>query len=699
MASDEKDFILDQTGSSRNEPVHCGLHEASLLGVALVSMSLLTCYMATRSGPLFDEPAHLASGIMLANASDPGYFKVNPPANKWVTALLAEFFDVELSAVMPSSAFANSARPEFALGDAILADTPPGSYFHALRLARFARVPFLLLGAWMLWQTMKHQAPWRRVLVVWLWCFSPLMLGHGWVVSADALAGVAMCFILLTARPLWQTSDWANFAVSGSAWGLAIGTKFTFAPLYLGFIPAVEAARYIAGANTQLGKVRKTESTAVPSRSRRIGRWLGLWIVHALVACLTLNTLYLFEGTGKQLGQHDFISRLFRPFGSHSSSLNTPPSALESTLAHLPSPFPESFLEGIDQQLADMDHPRGAYLMGERLEGKLPWFFLVGYWIKEQLAVMLALAMIAAAAIAESFRRSTRSDPSELRVEDLASQSVDQRSNLEQPVADRNPGPTCRTKELSPADAALILFCIAMLIVFSTLMATQDNLVWNMRYLIPALPLIYILLAMHSPEWRLKMGKQFMRRVPVSCTILMILMLVEFAYVAPFHFSYSNPLFGGSHRIPIALNDSNFDYGQDVLYIRRWHEKQLATASAHGDEIKSYGVLSGHGRFWLKDIYSPPSLKMLQQALAERKTSPRAESSTPALHHQDNEQHPITWLLVSRGLNHPEPWAVRYSTYTDARLSQPAQAIIRELLEQSPDVWITPVIVGYQIGH
>jgi hypothetical protein len=87
----------------------------------------------------------------------------------------------------------------------------------------------------MLWQLTALWPMTSRALCQVFWCTSPLLLGHGAIVSADALSGVAMCFILWTTILLWKNPNWFGFALSGLAWGLAIGTKFTFGPLYLAF--------------------------------------------------------------------------------------------------------------------------------------------------------------------------------------------------------------------------------------------------------------------------------------------------------------------------------------------------------------------------------------------------------------------------------------------------------------------------------
>ena len=56
---------------------------------------------------------------------------------------------------------------------------------------------------------------------------------------------------------------------------------------------------------------------------------------------------------------------------------------------------------------------------------------------------------------------------------------------------------------------------------------------------------------------------------------------------------------------------------------------------------------------------------------------------------------PSEVLIVSRGLTHPEPWAVRYSTYQDESTSIETRELVRKLLLNPPDVFITPVVAVY----
>jgi hypothetical protein len=166
---------------------------------------------------------------------------------------------------------------------------------------------------------------------------------------------------------------------------------------------------------------------------------------------------------------------------------------------------------------------------------------------------------------------------------------------------------------------------------------------------------------------------------------------LEFFQRSPHHFSYINPLFGGAHRNPIALNDSNFDYGQDLFYARDWVDRFRANLN-RPDSAKVYGVLSGHGCQWLEGVVEPASLEILRRAIQLK-----ADGASEDRVGTSKKESKRNVLLVSRGLFHPEPWAVRYSTLGGDTLDEAELQLVQELLMHPPDIWITPVVVGYLV--
>jgi hypothetical protein len=591
---------------------------------------------ACLSSPTFDELAHLTSGIALAKYSDTGVFRVNPPGNKWLTALAEPFMpQLKLPTMVDSSHFGNFSRNEFSLGDSVYLMNPDHLH-HALVTARLFRLPMLLFGSYLLWLACSRFSLLVQVLAQALWCTSPLILGHGWIVSADAPAGVAMCAIVWSSFRWLEFRHWSNCIVSGAIWGLAIGTKFTFAPLYVGFVAVMELM-------VVFGRVREKKPTIARwahwgSKNPTLARWAH-WGLHAVVACLALHVLYLFQKPLVPIGRHDFISRELQSFRS--------PQAVgwKKIVAATPSPFPRLFLEGIDQQLADMNSPRGAYLLGARITGELPWFFLVAFWIKEQPIVIFGLCVGLATCLIPGLRRRS-------------------------------------TTKASRFDHRYVAFCLLTVGTVIALFATQVNLVWNMRYLILVLPPLYIVTALALSRVNDLFPSRMGQRIVATAIGLVVVLDMSPKWHSPL--SYASPLFGGSYRLPMALNDSNFDYGQDVYHVHRWIESQRTAKRIAGDQPVA-AILSGHGLNWYAE----------ERRVATMEDVERAVANASAATSQNDSRALWTPLIVSRGLAHAEPWAVRYSDWPRSGYTGPMLERFQDLCLKDPVAWITPTIAVY----
>jgi hypothetical protein len=639
-----------------SKPTHAN---GLIIFFANAAMLIATGYSALRSSPAFDEPAHFAGGVILAEQGDAGYFRVNPPLGRWITACAAAvFFDLKLPPLEHSAEHENSLRPEFPAGESVIAMNQD-IYMHSLQIARLARLPFLLLGSWLLWKVTSSLSSTRRMLCVVFWCTSPLILGHGWMLSADALSGVAVCLILWFTARLWRKPTMKTFLFGGVVWGLAVGTKFTLGPLALLYPILVHVCAPRDWSTTwgmrPGGSHRKEDTIGMNRWKERIARSLILvrnWGGLAFIALLTVNSLYLFDNVGIPLGKHDFVSQSFSKWTTPNLADDSTRSWLKQCVSKVPSPFPKVLLEGVDRQLADMDRAHGAYLMGQRIQGPIHWFFLVGYFLKEQLAVWLSLGVIVARVLWQWVRRPQSTEKS--------------------------------------GDSSLVLFCLLYLSGFALLMANQSNLVWNIRYLIPALPMIYIILAARVPriERPLRWLNPSVREdlLPYGLTGIAFL---EFVIAFPFFFSYINPVVGGPYRVPMALNDSNFDYGQDLFYVRDWVEKKK-TLLTQEKPLATYGLVSGQGEVWLGDWLKPADFQVLQSLFDRFQTENEGNREKLAS---------STVLVVSRGLGHGEPWALRDSTFQhlNTLLSERVH-FAQLLLEHPPDEFITPTIGVYYVA-
>jgi hypothetical protein len=150
----------------------------------------------------------------------------------------------------------------------------------------------------------------------------------------------------------------------------------------------------------------------------------------------------------------------------------------------------------------------------------------------------------------------------------------------------------------------------------------------------------------------------------------------------------------------MVLNDSNFDYGQDLFTIRSWLERQRQEDGSK-QELRVHGLLSGHGRIWLSDLVQPATPEIVQQAIQSRRKA-TVGSNLQAVQSQETTSNTASRreiLIISRGLFAPEPWAERYSTLSDEPTLASFQTALRELRTVPPDLFITPVMVGSWIDQ
>ena len=106
---------------------------------------------------------------------------------------------------------------------------------------------------------------------------------------------------------------------------------------------------------------------------------------------------------------------------------------------------------------------------------------------------------------------------------------------------------------LAPALAVLVL------------VSSQTGFNHHMRYVLPAFPFLFI--------WISKVGRAFElghRTVAVMGAAALVWSAGSSLWIYPHSLSYFNESVGGPRRGHEHLVDSNIDWGQDLLYLKRW---------------------------------------------------------------------------------------------------------------------------------
>ena len=259
------------------------------------------------------------------------------------------------------------------------------------------------------------------------------------------------------------------------------------------------------------------------------------WVLVPCVAFLVLNAGYLFEGTGRPLGSFPFLSTaLTRP-----RTGGVPPhrearfyqmlfaqrqNRFEGTFfGRLPSPVPAEYLLGLDEQSfeASPGLAGGGYavsLRGEVRRGGWWWYDLYTLLVKTPLALwVLGLLAIVTAISTPAARRGLREEA----------------------------------------------FWIAPAALLIALMSAMTGLDLGVRYLLPAFPFLFLGIARLAVTSR-----------PVVPAILLGALAVSTLRVHPHELSYFNEMAGGPSRGGRHLLDSNLDWGQDLLELKRVLERR-----------------------------------------------------------------------------------------------------------------------------
>jgi hypothetical protein len=553
----------------------------------LVIHTLLLGYSAYVHSPTLNEPAHLVAGLSHWKFGRFDVYRVNPPLVRMVAALpvMAVGYQEDWNGFYEGP----GARPEARLGKDFVAANGERSFF-LLMIARWASIPFSWIGAIVcyLWARDLFARP-AGVFAATIWCFEPNILGHASLITPDAHAtalGVAACYTFWR----WlKKPTWGQAALAGVVLGLAELTKLTLIIFY----PLWPVMWFIY---------------RWPDRRQVIGRdWLrqaGMLALQLAIGVHILNFGYGFEGSFTRLKDFQFVSDLFRgnsKLGAAASQSKAWNPAYANRFAktwvgELPIPIPQNCLSGIDLQQKDFEHyDRPSYFLGKWRERGWWYYYLYACAIKVPLGLWL-MGLLTLNASTSTLLRKTRADNVSTRRQTV--QTLNEASQ------------TFDTAKPEARDKFILIFPATILL---TVVSANTGINEHMRYVMPIFPYFYIAVSrtarfalttskgfpsslptlptkclttapqtMRPPVWQLTsrtiahsspMTLILSTRVP----ILGAWLIASSLFVYPHSLAYFNESIGGPLNGPKHLLGSNFDWGQDLIYLKSWQQshKQL----------------------------------------------------------------------------------------------------------------------------
>lgn len=443
-------------------------------------------------------------------------------------------------------------------------------------LARVAATwPAALAGADVNWDQYRPE-PWHR---------TEFDLGHYFIVrygpdSLWYLTAARWACVPFAALGGWVCFAWAR-RLSGAPAGLAAVTLWAFSPNVLAHAqlvtPDAAAAALgtlacfafwawlgrptwprAAGAGAALGLALLTKFTFLLFGPV----WLALWACHAarrrgrtaaqlvaafLLSVYVVNVGYAFEDSFRPLGEFQFVSR---PLAGYPTGRGSEPwfgNRFAGTwFGRVPVPVPANYLMGIDVQRRDFELGMNSYLRGEWRKGGWWHYYLYALLVKESVGTLCLVGLALGTVL------------------------------LRRPAV-RFAG------DLVP------LACGVAVIAF---VSSQTGFNHHLRYVLPALPLLYIFAAQVFAPGR----SRWVYAVGWACVVGAA---ASSLYRYPHSLSYFNELAGGPRAGPRHLHNSNLDWGQDLLYLKRWCDeypdrRPLYVVYSGGFDAASLGFWDGN---------------------------------------------------------------------------------------------------------
>jgi len=535
-----------------------------IIAIGIVAAhSVALAWSSFQHSPTYDEPAHLAAGISYWELGRFDLYRVNPPLVRMVAAVPVVLAQVRTDWTHFSDA--PGARPEFAMGAQLVRGNGE-TVFSLLSMARSACIPFCALGAWIcfLWARDLYGNV-AGIVAICLWSLDPSILAHGQLITADAGATALGLTAMYSFWRWLKKPTWARTAVCGFTMGLAELSKFTLIVLF----PLWPALWVLFRAG--MPHHCPLASGEQRSRARAWGNELAKLVVILVLAVYVINIGFGCEGTFKPLGSYTFVSPSLVGFDNPARSADRGGNRFSgSWLGTVPVPLPENYVRGIDVQRWDFERRMWSYLRGEWRLGGWWYYYIYGLAIKVPLGTWLLITI----ALGVSLLR--------------------------------------RGYAASWRDEVVLL---SPLLIILTVVSSQTGFSHHMRYVLPIFPFAFIWASKVARAFELGWGRRphpnplpegegtrhpgavakregsphpdplpkgegkWVDRV-IACVAAGALAwsVASSLYYYPHSLSYFNELVGGPTGGHYHLDNSNIDWGQDLLYLKRWLDRHPEAA-------------------------------------------------------------------------------------------------------------------------
>lgn len=558
-----------------------------LLVIVCVASFVLMAVSSSRESAIMDELAHIPSGYGYVRYLDYRLNPEHPPLVKTIAAFPLLF--QKLNFPTQSPAWTTNINGQWDMGAQFLF----GSGNDADSIVGWARLGPMLLTVFLtvliyLWSRELLGRLWA-LLPASLFAFSPTVLAHGHYVTTDIGAAFGVVSASYYFLKFLREPSRRHLIYSGLSLGIAEIMKFSTV-LLIPYFAMVIFIFYVVSV------IRDWYQTDTEARLKRFFirgfRYLRALIVIFVIgyAVIVYPVYFLFTVNypqARQTSETEFILGSFAGGPGPAGKTCSPVRCLADlniwmTKSQLLRPMAEYML-GVLMVIQRSAGGNTNYFFGEVSASGSRLYFPVVYLLKEPIPVII----LAISALVYSLMRAFGHA--------------------------RKGWGEVKRKILDYLEINFAEFSMAVFIIFYLAWSMKSPLNIGFRHLLPILPLIYILTA---SAWKKMVTKVEMpqsesvvktlllaaQAIFLSSLKYVVLVLLFFWFVletvlaTPHFLSYFNEFAGGTSGGYRYVTDSNYDWGQDLLYLKKWSDSH-----PEADKIAVDYFGGGSPRYYLGD--------------------------------------------------------------------------------------------------
>ncbi len=525
-----------------------------ILLVIIASSAFFLFSAAHGDSAIFDETAHIVAGYTYVHAMDYRFNPEHPPLIKMIAALPLAFQSISFA---HSGGYWDGVNQEWWAGNTFLYK----SGNDANRIIFWARLGPIIVTLLLIFMTyvfaLEVAGRWWALLPAFLVGFSPIILANGHYVTTDTGAAFGIMLALFFFIRFTLARNRTNLIAAGAAFGIAQSIKFSAALLIPFFLIAF-------GAFLAIPLIREWSVLATQARVRKLRRTLMTYVL-SLAGIFVIGyagivwPLYRYATWNYPAAKQVADTGLLLQNSSHRIAADLTIRAASDPILR---PFAEYSL-GVLMVLQREAEGNNAFFLGQVSSRGWPDYFPLVYLMKESIPALIVVLLglfLGCWHIAGRARGTIREILS-------------------------------RIGEFIEVQFAE--FCMITFVLLYWAMSVSSPLNIGVRHILPTIPFFYILATGAIKKWfaaepklvpHTRMEKignaahSFLGGWIKSALIIGIIvwLTAETASASPYFLSSFNEIFGGRDGGYAYVADSNFDWGQDLLWLRLWTDANLS---------------------------------------------------------------------------------------------------------------------------